>query len=172
MVSLLNHLVLLVILFFRIQIYGPSFAWVCSLLSLQIWRHSAFSLSNKYETCPILWTREIAKWVILYHKWTANDVIIVKVNIAHTQILQLCFVITTRLKEFQEKITSIRWNAEASYSMSIRFNPLSANPTKWSNTLKQFVGNLPTNCLSVFDHFVKLALKGLKELRMWCHMLV
>ena len=42
------------------------------------------------------------------------------------------------------------------------FNPLGANPTKWSNTLKQFVGNLPTNCLSVFDHFVGLALKGLK----------
>ena len=40
-------------------------------------------------------------------------------------------------------------------------NPLSANPTKWSNTLKQFVGKLPTNCLSVFDHFVGLALKGL-----------
>ena len=40
-------------------------------------------------------------------------------------------------------------------------NPLSANPTKWSNTLKQFVGNMPTNCLSVFDHFVGLALKGL-----------
>ena len=39
---------------------------------------------------------------------------------------------------------------------------MSANPTKWSNTLKQFVGNLPTNCLSVFDHFVKLALKGLR----------
>ena len=41
------------------------------------------------------------------------------------------------------------------------FNPLSANPTKWPNTLKQFVGNLPTNCLSVFGHFVKLAVKGL-----------
>ena len=40
-------------------------------------------------------------------------------------------------------------------------NALSTNPTKWSNTLKQFVGNLPTNFLSVFDHFVKLALKGL-----------
>ena len=39
---------------------------------------------------------------------------------------------------------------------------LSANPTKWSNTLKQFVGKLPTNCLSVFDHFVGLALKGLR----------
>ena len=35
----------------------------------------------------------------------------------------------------------------------IGINPLSANITKWSNTLKQFVGKLPTNCLSVFDHF-------------------
>ena len=40
-------------------------------------------------------------------------------------------------------------------------NPFSANIIKWSNTLKQFVGNLPTNCLSVFDHFVRLALKGI-----------
>ena len=40
-------------------------------------------------------------------------------------------------------------------------NPLNANPTKWPNTLKQFIGKLPTICLSVFDHFVKLALKGL-----------
>ena len=40
------------------------------------------------------------------------------------------------------------------------FNPLSASFTKWSNTLTQFVGNLPTNCLSVFDHLVGLALKG------------
>ena len=42
-------------------------------------------------------------------------------------------------------------------------NPLSANSTKWSNTLKQFVSNLLTNCFSVFDHFVKLALKGSKQ---------
>ena len=38
---------------------------------------------------------------------------------------------------------------------------MSANPTKWPNTLKQFAGKLPTNCLSVFGHFVNLALKGL-----------
>ena len=44
------------------------------------------------------------------------------------------------------------------------FNPLSAKLTKWSNTLKNFVGNLPTNCLSVFGHFVRLALKGLSKL--------
>ena len=41
--------------------------------------------------------------------------------------------------------------------------PLSANPKKWSNALKQIVGNLATNCLSVFDHFVGLALKGLRK---------
>ena len=39
------------------------------------------------------------------------------------------------------------------------FNPLSTNPTKRSN-------KLPTNCLSMFDHFVGLALKRLK-LVMW-----
>ena len=40
------------------------------------------------------------------------------------------------------------------------FNPLSANPTKVSNT--QTVRRLlQKNCLSVFDHFMGLALKGL-----------
>ena len=50
--------------------------------------------------------------------------------------------------------------------LGVNVNPLSANPTKWSNTLKRFVGKLPTNCLSVFDHFVKLALNGLKRPKM------
>ena len=40
-------------------------------------------------------------------------------------------------------------------------NPLSAKFIKWSNTLIQIVGKLPTICLSVFDHFSGLALKGL-----------
>ena len=40
-------------------------------------------------------------------------------------------------------------------------NSLTTNPTKWSNTLKQFVGNLPMNCLNVFEHFVGMALKWL-----------
>ena len=42
-----------------------------------------------------------------------------------------------------------------------RINLLSANPTKWSNTLKQFVGKL-----SVFRHFVGLALRGLGNKRL------
>ena len=44
------------------------------------------------------------------------------------------------------------------------FNPLSANPTKWSDTLKQFVGKLPMHCLSVIDHFVGWVFKGLTQL--------
>ena len=40
--------------------------------------------------------------------------------------------------------------------------PLSANFTKWSKILKQFVGKSRMNCLSVSDHFVGLAVKGLK----------
>ena len=44
----------------------------------------------------------------------------------------------------------------------MHFYGIPYSPTKWSNTLKQFVGKLPTNCLSVFDHFVILALKGLR----------
>ena len=45
-------------------------------------------------------------------------------------------------------------------------NPLSANITKYSKILKQFVGKLLTICLSVFDHFVGLVLTGLKKCRM------
>ena len=54
-------------------------------------------------------------------------------------------------------------------SVDVNFNPLSAKLTKWPDTLKQFVGNLPTNSLSVFGHFVGLALKGLslpKDIRL------
>ena len=42
------------------------------------------------------------------------------------------------------------------------FNPLNTIPTKWSNTLK--LKQQPTNCMSVFDHFVGLAFKGLNFL--------
>ena len=47
-------------------------------------------------------------------------------------------------------------------NQTVNISPLSANITKWSNTLKQFFGKLPANCLSVFDHFVGLVLKGLR----------
>ena len=46
-------------------------------------------------------------------------------------------------------------------------NPLSGNPRKWSNTFKQFVGNLSTDCLSMLDHFVELALTESREVLLW-----
>ena len=42
----------------------------------------------------------------------------------------------------------------ATVSLPLILSPLSARPTKWSNTLKTI--------LSVYDHFVRLALKGLR----------
>ena len=39
-------------------------------------------------------------------------------------------------------------------------NPLSAKFIKWSNTLKQIVGKLPTICLSVLTIFRDWRLKG------------
>ena len=45
--------------------------------------------------------------------------------------------------------------AKCQFSL-LKVSSLSANFTKWPNTLKQFVGNL-----RVFGHFVGLALKGL-----------
>ena len=32
-------------------------------------------------------------------------------------------------------------NLRQSFRLKIKLNPLNASPTKWSNTLKQFVGN-------------------------------
>ena len=52
----------------------------------------------------------------------------------------------------------------SSPNFASNINPLSANPTKRLNTLKQFVGKLPTNFLSALDHFVGLALKGLSKI--------
>ena len=36
-------------------------------------------------------------------------------------------------------------------------------PISQNDTLKQFVGKLPTHCLSVFDHFVGLGLSDLYD---------
>ena len=71
---------------------------------------------------------------------------------------------------FAKNIVSLQWNKifllnftvlfesvnkpQVDSFKNIQLNPLSANLTKWSNTLKQY-------CLSVFDHFVILAVKGL-----------
>ena len=42
--------------------------------------------------------------------------------------------------------------------IGLEVNPLSANPTKWLNTPKQFIGKSRRIVLSVYDHFVGSAL--------------
>ena len=62
---------------------------------------------------------------------------------------------------FLEELLCFTFGLFAFSNCTRRHNPFSANFTKWSNTLKQFVGNMPKNCLSVFDHFVGLMLKDI-----------
>ena len=63
-----------------------------------------------------------------------------------------------------EQVGKLEQNYITSIMIMVLFcvNLLSANFRKWSNTLRQFVGNLKTNYLSVFGHFVGLELKGLR----------
>ena len=80
-------------------------------------------------------------------------------NFAHF-FLKSEVIVSKREKSQNRKIANIG-TRELLIIFDHKVNPLNANPEKWSNTLKQIVGNLPTICLSVFDHFMNLALKGL-----------
>ena len=73
------------------------------------------------------------------------------------------FELSSHIKHFQEHISYHNINIPLGLEKQSEFsslNPLSTSLTKWSNTLKQ-LEKLPTNCLSVFDHFLRLTLKGL-----------
>ena len=80
------------------------------------------------------------------------------------QSLQQCNALTDVMASFGVKNALLRDCYAGNFlceGIVDYLNALSANFTKWSNTLKQFVGNLTPNCLSVFGHFVRLvAFKG------------
>ena len=66
-----------------------------------------------------------------------------------------------------KNVTVIEPNRNQKKTNLRHINPFTANPTKWSSTLKQFVSFcrlLSTNCLTVFDYFVDLTNKGLSTL--------
>ena len=63
-------------------------------------------------------------------------------------------------------LKTIKWIVPWSFrTWKTYFNPLSANPTKWSNTTKEFA-----IVLNVFDLFEGLALKGLTDQFSWVHL--
>ena len=79
--------------------------------------------------------------------------------------VQSSFVSITRQQQHFERHPFILMMIHANSFIKTWVSIMNWILTKWPNTLKQFVGNLPTNCLSEFGHFVGLALKGLK----WSH---
>ena len=76
-----------------------------------------------------------------------------------------CFLIdplTMKIVIYRDSLT-LRVNQLTSFFLirNIGLNPLSVNPTKMVKLTQTICRLLPTNFLSVFDHFVKLGLKGL-----------
>ena len=72
-----------------------------------------------------------------------------------------CFKVALIKAQIESLVIYCKNNSKKHNKYRRNLNPLSAKFIKWSNTLKQIVGKLPTICLSVFDHFSGLALKGL-----------
>ena len=108
---------------------------------------------------------------MIWKKLTRHQLVFCRVNFILNQEQNLipwnCF---TKTQSFVQLITlaNSMWKLQVSRNKHTRLcsrltilNPLSGNHTEWSNTPKQIIGNLPTNCLSVFDHFGGLVLKGL-----------
>ena len=72
----------------------------------------------------------------------------------------LQYGINTKYICFNVTIIKININCIA-YNFSSCLNPLNTNPTKMVKHIQGIHRQQPMNCLSVFDHFVGLALKEL-----------
>ena len=101
--------------------------------------------------CPILSTfckqtksMNLIELLFKGDPWTSN--VIRKKDITLYEHISYNWALSIPLEDIRNSEVFLKW-----------VNPLNANPTKWSNTFK----HLPTSCLSVFDHFLGLVLKGL-----------
>ena len=114
------------------------------------------------KICLIYLLASVCPWGIRFHIDTIHSLIVYN----HCLLFNYWkrYEERWRQKSFAGYFTIPRNPVEEYSTQNLRLIPLSANFTKWSNILKQFVGNLPTNCLSVFEHFVKLALKELRKI--------
>ena len=86
-------------------------------------------------------------WTLFTQWWSSSKNCSCKYSNVHIQVF-----ITQHLPK---SITGLTWQ------VWYVIKPFSVNFTKSSNT--QTIHRLPTNCLSVFHHFVGLTLKGLND---------
>ena len=128
---------------------------------LQPW-HDLLEHFNEYLFLSATRYRNI--WCCIFSASSSNATWVVSSSLLRTSSLNQfpvevgkTFLQTKVCKNNLPNLASWRDWTRFSESWKMALNPLTAKPTKWSNTLKQFVGC----CLSMFDHFVDLADKGL-----------
>ena len=106
-----------------------------------------------HATLPTIWIHVLKRSILIEISWKVFGICSFWIVMFHEVVIKI-------------KIQNLRRNRESnSFRKTFKqfeFKLLSTNFTKWPNTLKQFVGNFSTNCLSVFGQLVGLALKGLK----------
>ena len=66
------------------------------------------------------------------------------------------------IKKFLNCASETTFLEVITFLVEVTSNPLTANPTKWSNTLKQFVDKLLTNCFSMFDLLFEVVAQRVK----------
>ena len=122
------------------------------------WKETSIEF-KKYRECR-LWANIGNLWRFLFCK---KNFFMRKKNIVETILVAI--VDSSDVRCFDLYLNIFMKYTKAERCTNIKFKltlkRLSTSFTKWSNTFKQFIGNLSMNCLSVFDHFVGLALKGL-----------
>ena len=132
----------------------------------------------EYGSLTFHWTKNLtmkrakdisSHWIFGKLKWFGHFmVLVVSDSSGFMNALNAVAPAPVKKKRRSSDSKVIPWNGIFQYMCICSINPLNANFTKWSNTLKQFIGNLPTNCLSVFDHFVGLVLRGLMFIESCC----
>ena len=88
----------------------------------------------------------IVSWLVFFHSSDHRRTEVL--NFLH--VVSLPLTVTCNPWSIMSQVTEVTKGLLVRLFKKFTVNPLSTNPTKWPNTLKQFVGNLPTNCLSVF----------------------
>ena len=76
-------------------------------------------------------------WMFIYN----TNIYMIEQYVFVTLVMGECCISTNQKKICILTNQKCQVNEESIWVILSQFNPLSANPTKWSNTLQQFVGN-------------------------------